>query len=100
MKITCDIINDLLPSYVDGVCSEDSCKLVEEHLHDCARCSQKLKYMKNPIKCPEIQTTEKNRKSVYQNKTKKSYKTYCCCYHYQLCCQRRHVCYPGSRNPS
>lgn len=26
MKITCDIINDLLPSYVDGVCSEDSCK--------------------------------------------------------------------------
>ena len=59
MKITCDIINDLLSSYVDGVCSEDSCKLVEEHLHDCARCSQKLKYMKNPIKCPEIQTTEK-----------------------------------------
>lgn len=61
MKITCDIINDLLPSYVDGVCSEDSCKLVEEHLHDCARCSQKLTYMKNPIKCPEIQPTEKIR---------------------------------------
>lgn len=27
MKITCDIINDLLSSYVDGVCSEDKLQI-------------------------------------------------------------------------
>ena len=32
MKNNCDIIRDLLPLYVDGVCSQESAKLVEEHL--------------------------------------------------------------------
>ena len=29
---------DLLPSYMDGLCSEDSGKLVEQHLKGCADC--------------------------------------------------------------
>ena len=35
MKITCNIIEDLLPLYVDDMVSEDSRKLVEEHLKEC-----------------------------------------------------------------
>lgn len=35
MKITCNIIDDLLPLYVDDMVSEDSRKLVEEHLKEC-----------------------------------------------------------------
>lgn len=38
MKITCDIIKDLLPSYVDELLSEDGCKMVEEHLAECETC--------------------------------------------------------------
>lgn len=59
MKITCDIINDLIPSYVDEICTEDSRKLVEEHIRICDNCHQKLNYMRNPIECPEILNLEK-----------------------------------------
>ena len=38
MKTQCDIIRDLLPLYTDGVCSEASSELVEEHLRECTEC--------------------------------------------------------------
>ncbi|MCL2426777.1 MAG: zf-HC2 domain-containing protein [Oscillospiraceae bacterium] len=38
MKISCDVISDLLPLYHDGVCNEASRKLVEEHLAECDTC--------------------------------------------------------------
>lgn len=37
-KINCNIIKDLLPSYMDEICSEDSKKLVEDHLKECNAC--------------------------------------------------------------
>ena len=45
-KISCDIIQDMLPLYYDEVCSADSRKMIEEHLQECEKCSnifQKLK---------------------------------------------------------
>lgn len=54
MKITCDIISDLLPSYIDSICTEDSCELVENHIRICDKCKQKLNYMIKPIERPEI----------------------------------------------
>ena len=39
----CEIIRDLIPLYLDKVCSEDSRKLVEDHLSECSECR---KYMK------------------------------------------------------
>lgn len=38
MKISCNIIEDLLPLYVDDMVSEDSRQLVEEHLKACPTC--------------------------------------------------------------
>ena len=38
MKITCQVVEDLLPLYHDGVCSGDSRKIVEEHLEECQSC--------------------------------------------------------------
>ena len=38
MKITCDVIQDLMPSYIDGILSEDSRALVEEHMGTCQEC--------------------------------------------------------------
>ena len=45
MKITCNVIKDLLPLYHDKICSEDSRKIVEEHLVECDNCRKELAYM-------------------------------------------------------
>ena len=38
MKVNCEIIEDLLPLYVDNVCSKQSRQAVEEHLRECEKC--------------------------------------------------------------
>ncbi|MBQ8813653.1 MAG: zf-HC2 domain-containing protein [Lachnospiraceae bacterium] len=38
MNENCGVVGDLLPLYHDGVCSEESRKLVEDHLSHCQRC--------------------------------------------------------------
>lgn len=48
-EISCDIIRDLFPSYLDGICSEASAKLIEEHLKDCRECSRILLSMKTAV---------------------------------------------------
>ena len=35
MNMKCEVIRDLLPLYVDGVASEESRALIEEHLNTC-----------------------------------------------------------------
>lgn len=37
-KMKCDIIQDLIPSYVDGVCSDATKECVEEHMESCESC--------------------------------------------------------------
>ena len=43
MKYNCDLISDLLPLYEDGICSEVSRKIVDEHLEECPECKKLLK---------------------------------------------------------
>ena len=38
----CDVVRDLLPLYVDSVCSEESRALVEEHTASCPECAKIL----------------------------------------------------------
>lgn len=57
MKISCDIIKDLLPLYHDGVCSDDSRKLIEDHLTDCDQCKAELQLMHNEF---SMKHTKKN----------------------------------------
>lgn len=40
MKISCEIIKDLLPLYKDEVCSEDSNTLIENHILECKNCRE------------------------------------------------------------
>ena len=42
MKLSCKVIEDMLPMYYDGICSEESSALIEEHLKDCPYCSNIL----------------------------------------------------------
>ena len=41
-KLSCGIIKDLLPLYVDNVCSEESKTIIEEHIADCPICEAEL----------------------------------------------------------
>lgn len=46
MKNECDIVQDLLFSYNDGILSETSKELVEEHLKKCDKCKEILEEIK------------------------------------------------------
>ena len=48
-NIHCDVIRDLLPLYKDDVCSDESRKLVENHLNICEACSRELEDMSNEL---------------------------------------------------
>ena len=56
-KLDCRIIQDLLPSYVDGLTSEYTNQVVEEHVKSCESCSQMLQRMQEPEQ--RINSTEK-----------------------------------------
>lgn len=47
--ITCDVIQDLLPLYSDACCSEQSKKLVEEHLAACEECQKKQRQFQDSL---------------------------------------------------
>lgn len=45
MNCNCGIIDDLLPLYVDGACSDESKAAIEAHLASCKACREKLERM-------------------------------------------------------
>ena len=47
MKIKCEVIRDLFPSYIDGLTSRESNQLIEEHLGECRECREYLDEMKD-----------------------------------------------------
>ena len=49
----CEIIRDLLPSYIDGLTSDESNQVVEEHLYGCEECQELLDQMKQDIRDPQ-----------------------------------------------
>lgn len=60
-KVSCEIIKDMLPLYYDDVCSDDSKKMVEEHLVECHSCKTELDRLKVDFKLPK-EEIEKIRK--------------------------------------
>lgn len=47
MNKNCEIVQDLLPLYCDGVCSEASTEMVKKHLLECKDCQQMLGNLQN-----------------------------------------------------
>lgn len=79
-RISCDVVGDLLPLYCDGVCSEDSRKIVEDHLQDCPKCSGLLQKMRTEyrLSSEEEQKQEeivKDMASKWRHSVKKSFCT-------------------------
>lgn len=53
-KISCNIIKDLLPSYVDGILSEETAKTVEHHLETCKNCQKEYEVMRREFVLPSV----------------------------------------------
>lgn len=54
-KIPCNVNKDLLPLYVDNVCSEESRGMVEEHLAGCGECRKYYDALKEGIPQEKIE---------------------------------------------
>ncbi len=76
-KISCDVIKDLLPLYEDGVCSEKSREMIEEHLAECPECTKLYEAMQE--KLPEITVSGDNREEQdnlhFMKQVKRKYTT-------------------------
>lgn len=51
-KISCEIINDIIPLYVEDMASDATERMVEEHIEECLECRNKLVEMKEQIDIP------------------------------------------------
>ena len=69
-KISCNIIGDLLPLYVDGAVSEDTKKLVEEHLAECEECKKAAEEMGKELVLPVHETVRAAETSFLQKMKK------------------------------
>lgn len=36
----CNVVKDLIPLYIDDCCSEESAKIVKEHMENCCSCKE------------------------------------------------------------
>ena len=48
MKLTCSVIKDLLPLYVENIASSDSCNIIKEHIATCEGCKKEVESLKTP----------------------------------------------------
>lgn len=74
MIFTCNVIEDLLPLYADGICSEDTKTVVEHHAAECEECRKKLEAMASEtLKEKNIRGTafDKHEKRYPENPFKK-----------------------------
>ncbi len=61
--MNCNTIKDLVPSYVDGICSEETIELVDDHIQHCKTCQDYLNMIQQqPVYVQEI--PEKVEKAV------------------------------------
>ena len=58
MKLSCEIVQDLLPLYCDGVCSEESRQAVEAHLEGCENCRADTRLMEQKLNAGSAQPQE------------------------------------------
>ena len=76
MKLSCKVIEDMLPMYYDCVCSNESASLIEEHLKECPRCSRILADLRSGIDISEKSVDDLKPLEGIQKKWKKSKRTY------------------------
>lgn len=58
-KTECKIVQDLLPSYIDGLTSNDTNTFIEQHIENCSECEEVLKNMQGDIQLEKINNSKK-----------------------------------------
>jgi hypothetical protein len=53
MNNKCHIVRDLLPSYIDKICSKESSQFIEEHLYYCEQCRNIFIDIKTEVDIPD-----------------------------------------------
>lgn len=57
-NISCDVIQDLMPVYIEHMCSTESRKLVEAHMAECEGCGQVFRAYTDDTIVREVSRTE------------------------------------------
>ena len=70
-NIPCDTVRDLFPSYIDKLTSEATNRLIEEHISDCADCSDILNSMRTPEDASFAASEDKPKEIDFLRKNKK-----------------------------
>lgn len=69
-NLTCEIVEDLMPSYIDGLTNEVTNKAVREHLSQCGKCNAKLDTMTEPYSESKIEQEKKEIDFLKKNRRK------------------------------
>ena len=72
--VKCEIIKDILPLYVDNVCSAESRELVEEHISACESCKAELENMQSEVKLAVSAQETVQRTDILKSIKKKFFK--------------------------
>lgn len=70
-RTNCDIVRDLLPLYVDSVCSAASAKMVEDHTAECESCADELEKMRNAAATEDRSSREQNAVSSFAGEVRR-----------------------------
>lgn len=62
----CEVIRDLLPLYLDGVCSEETKKIVEEHLAECGECQEYMQQLQTDLNMGKESVKDLDEKKLLQ----------------------------------
>ena len=57
--LSCGVVRDLLPSYIEGLLGEDSREAVDRHLKTCPACTAQMEGMASPSE--EVKAAEPSR---------------------------------------
>lgn len=58
MENKCKIVQDLLPTYIESLTSDESTKFIEEHLNSCNECTKIYDNMKDSLEKEDVENTE------------------------------------------
>ena len=68
-ELPCEVVKDLLPSYLDGLTSEGTSRLVKEHLEGCRECADVMNAMQEPDAPEEEGDKATRRRSIILKRT-------------------------------
>lgn len=60
----CNVVKDLIPLYIDHCCSEESAKIVKEHIEHCTSCREFYKSMNAPAEGASVVSAPKKLRKI------------------------------------